>query len=107
MASPLLGKTIRWTFADGPVAGKTFEHVFNDDGSVDWCMVDGDERSPLHHESPASVDQIDDEVAVVSYRASSGYTLTVVLDLTDFRMIGFGSNSDMWSRQEGRFDVLK
>ena len=69
------------------------------------CMVDGDKRSPMHHEATASLDQMDDDVAVVSYRAGSGYTLTVVLDLADFRMIGFGSNSEMWSRQEGRFDL--
>ena len=30
----LIGKTVRWTFADGPVAGKTYEHTFNADGSV-------------------------------------------------------------------------
>jgi hypothetical protein len=37
----LSGKSIRWTFADGPMAGTTFEHLFDDDGSVTWRIVDG------------------------------------------------------------------
>jgi len=106
MASALLGKTIRWTFADGPVAGKTFEHTFGDDGSVQWCSVDGDKRGQMHQERPAALEQISDDVVIVSYRAASGYTLTVALDLDDHRMVGFASNSEMWSRQEGRFDIL-
>ena len=37
MASdPIRGKTIRWTYDDGPMAGKSFEHTFGDDGVVTW-----------------------------------------------------------------------
>jgi hypothetical protein len=32
----LRGKTVRWTFGDGPVAGMLFEHVLNEDGTVVW-----------------------------------------------------------------------
>ena len=37
----LSGKTIRWIFNDGPVAGTTFEHTFHEDGTVTWRGVDG------------------------------------------------------------------
>jgi len=30
----LSGKRIRWIFADGPIPATTFEHSFNEDGSV-------------------------------------------------------------------------
>jgi hypothetical protein len=32
----LRGKTVRWTFTDGPMAGTPIEHTFNDDGPVVW-----------------------------------------------------------------------
>ena len=44
----LLGRTIRWRFSDGPVAGQTFEHTFNADGSVVRRSVDGKEPTKLH-----------------------------------------------------------
>ena len=37
----LRGKTLRWTFTDGPVAGTLFEHTFHDDGSVVWRVLEG------------------------------------------------------------------
>ena len=40
MNDPITGSTIRWTFDDGPVAGKTFEHVFEADGGVSYRVVD-------------------------------------------------------------------
>ena len=36
MSDPVRGKTIRWSYDDGPVAGKTFEHTFTDEGTVSW-----------------------------------------------------------------------
>ena len=37
----LRGKTLRWTFTEGPVAGTLFEHTFQDDGSVVWRVLEG------------------------------------------------------------------
>jgi len=34
-------KTVRWTFAHGPMAGIPFEHAFNQDGSVVWRILAG------------------------------------------------------------------
>lgn len=36
----LRGRTLRWTFADGPTAGTTYEHTFNDDGSIGYGGAD-------------------------------------------------------------------
>src|SRR2546428_9775306 len=36
---PLRGKTVRWTFEDGPTAGTTFEHRFSPDGTVEYRAV--------------------------------------------------------------------
>lgn len=74
----LLGRTIRWTCTDGPVAGQTFEHTFNDDdGNVVWRSVDGKDSTKLDREKFSAVAPINDDVVVVSYLAASGHALTV------------------------------
>jgi hypothetical protein len=35
----LAGRTIRWTFDDGPTAGTTYEHTFSQNGTVTWRDV--------------------------------------------------------------------
>ena len=37
----LAGRVFRWTFADGPTAGKTYEHTFSTDGTVAFKEVGG------------------------------------------------------------------
>jgi hypothetical protein len=101
----LRGKTLRWTFDDGPAAGKTFEHRFNDDGTIEWRAVGTAKPGPPTRERQAASADFGDRVSVVSYRAASGHTLTVVLDFGGMTMVGFGSNSDMWSQQSGHFEV--
>jgi hypothetical protein len=101
----LQGKTLSWTFDDGPVAGKTFEHRFNDDGTIEWHAAGAAAAKTTLERECASADT-GDRASVVSYRAASGYTLTVVLDFAEMTLLGFGSNSDMWSQQRGRFAVV-
>ena len=102
----LLGRTIRWRFNDGPVAGQTFEHTFDTDGSVVWRSVDGQDPSELHHEKFAAVAPVSDDVVVVSYVSASGYTLTVALNLATSQMVGFASGHDTWAQQKGTFELL-
>lgn len=102
----LLGRTIRWRFTDGPVAGQTFEHTFNTDGSVVWRSVDGSDPTKLNHEKFGAVAPVSDDVAVVSYVSASGYTLTVALNLAQGRMVGFASGHDTWTQQKGSFELL-
>ena len=101
----LQGKTLSWTFDDGPVAGKTFEHRFNDDGTIAWHAAGAAAgKSSLEREC-ASAD-VADRVSVVSYRAASGYTLTVALNLETSQMVGFASGHDTWAQQKGTFELL-
>ena len=102
----LLGRTIRWRFNDGPVAGQTFEHTFNTDGGVVWRSVDGQDPNELHHEKFAAVAPVSDDVAVVSYVSASGYTMTVALNLATSQMVGFASGHDTWAQQKGTFELL-
>ena len=101
----LTGKTLRWTFTDGPVAGKTYEHTFNADGSVSYRSVDDTVTGKATREKFCATDRINEHVFVISYRAVSGYTLTVVLNFADHRMIGYASNEEAWYRQQGTFEI--
>ena len=35
-SSPIKGRKMRFTWNDGPTRGKTFEHMFHENGTVDF-----------------------------------------------------------------------
>jgi hypothetical protein len=105
MKDPITGSTIRWTFDDGPVAGKTFEHVFEADGGVSYRVVDGAKSAKSTREEKYEVAPLSDSVCAVSYLASSGYTLTTVLDFSTHRCVAFASNEEGVTVQRGSFRV--
>jgi hypothetical protein len=39
-SSAITGKTIRFAWKDGPTGGKTYEHIFHRDGTVEWHEAD-------------------------------------------------------------------
>ena len=103
----LMNKTVRWTFADGPVAGKTFEHRFNADGSVDYWRVDaGSPKGAPAHEKHCALVEVAQSVEAVSYLAASGFTLTALLNFDTMRIIAIASNDKQWFQQEGTFEVV-
>ena len=108
MATPtsLEGRTIRWTFSEGPTAGKTFEHTFNADGSVDYWMLGPTGKGKPTHEQKCATTRVGDDVFVVSYLSGSGYTLTVILHLPTGTMVGFASNQTQWFEQRGAFTLV-
>lgn len=101
----LQGKTIRWTFQDGPTKGHTFEHTFAGDGTLAWHGTGPGSKE--HHESASAVVKVSDDVHMVSYLSKeSGYTLTVALNLDTHIALGFASNGKDWVQQSGSFEVL-
>lgn len=104
--SSLTGKTIRWRFDDGPVAGMTFEHVFHEDGSVTWRYVDGEHEGATAREESYAAVKVNERTWAVSYLAASGHTLTVVLDIDDGRAFGFASNEKSWHSFHGTFELV-
>jgi hypothetical protein len=105
MHDPITGSTIRWTFDDGPTAGKTFEHVFEADGGVSYRVVDGTKSAKSTREEKYEVAPVSENVCAVSYLASSGYTLTTVLDFSSQRCVAFASNEEGVTVQHGSFSV--
>jgi phenolic acid decarboxylase len=104
-ADAIVGKTIRFSWDDGPTKGETHEHVFNADGSVDYRKVGSDKGKPTHEKKYGAV-RVADKVYLVSYLGSAGYTLTVVLNFDDHRIAGFASNDKQWFPVKGTFEVM-
>jgi len=101
------GKTLRWTFADGPVAGIPFEHTFNEDGSVVWRALGGPMKGSSAHEKEYAAVKIGQDVYAISYLSASGHTLTVVLNFKNKHMNGFGSNDKKWFSMTGTFETVR
>jgi hypothetical protein len=103
--NPIVGKSIAFTFADGQMAGKTFEHTFDADGSVSFQSVDGDERGKPTHVDHCEVETVRDDVYAISYMGDAGYTLTVILDFDSEELVSFASNDKGVTVQHGTFEV--
>jgi hypothetical protein len=120
-SDPLRGKKIQWTYDDGPMAGKTFEHTFGEDGTVTWQETGGKNKSTkppsngtqktakpgAEAKAKYEVAPINEDVCAVSYLSESGFTLTSVLDFDSGRVVSFASNEKELIRQRGMFEVAE
>jgi len=119
-SDPVRGKTIRWTYEDGPMAGKSFEHTFGADGTVSWREAGGPEKNTTQAtngqqkektgkprtepKAKYQVAPVNEEVCVVSYLSASGYTLTSTLDFASGTVVSFASNEKELVLQRGMFE---
>jgi len=101
------GKTVRWTFADGPMAGIPFEHAFNQDGSVVWRILAGTMKGGSGQEKEYAGIKIGEGVFAVSFLARSGHTLPVILNFKNKHMNGFASNDKTWFSMTGTFEMVQ
>lgn len=101
------GRTIRWTWTEGPTAGVTHEHVFRSDGTVEWRVLSGPQKGHSAVEDEYEVFEISENVYALSYLASSGYTLTVLLNFESGEMFGFASGQGQWYPGRGTFEVVE
>jgi hypothetical protein len=117
-SDPLRGKTIQWTYDDGPMAGKRFEHTFGNDGTVTWRETERGTKPPANGKQKAGkpvteakakyeVAAINDDVCAVSYLSKSGFTLTSVLDFASGTVVSFASNEKELVPQRGMFEVAE
>jgi hypothetical protein len=114
-SDPIRGKTIRFTFSDGPMAKKTFEHVFDAKGTVSFRLIGGDAASSTGKKAKGDDNKkapepkydfamLRDDVGAISYLGSGGYTLTTVLDFKTKKIVAFSSNEKGVSMQNGIFE---
>jgi hypothetical protein len=112
MRDQVRGTTLRWTFTEGPQEGKTYEHTFHEDGTVTYRAVEnesdsnqtGNAGTPGERPTYAAY-ALSDTVHLVSYRADSGFTLTVALNFDDHQLVSIASSSEQWFPARGTFEV--
>jgi hypothetical protein len=108
-ADAIRGKTISLKWTEGPTKGKTYDHVFHVDGTVEWherdAKVTETPKGAAKERPEYGAMKITDEIYAVSYLAPSGFTLTVVLNFRDNRMVGFASGANQWFPLRGTFEV--
>lgn len=103
----LSGRTLRWTFEDGPTAGSTYEHTFESDGSVVFRKMEGDKGGKPTREKQYASFEVAPATHLVSYLGASGYTLTIALNFDTGRMYGFASNDKEWYPVSGTMEAVK
>jgi MoaF N-terminal domain len=117
-ADAIRGTTMRWAWTEGPTQGKVHEHVFHDDGTVEWRdagsappkkqpkVAAGAQGSTRPERVPYAAFEVTPEVFAVSYLSSSGFTLTVVLNFATKQMVGVASGGKDWYPLRGTFEVV-
>jgi hypothetical protein len=113
-AAEIRGKTMRWTWTDGPTKGTVHEHAFHEDGTVEWRAVaplPTDKRpagaKPGGERPEYAAMRVAPDIFLVSYRAASGYTLTVVLEFGSRELQGIASGATDWHPVRGTFEVIE
>ena len=99
----LVGKTLRFHFSDGPMKGKDFDHVFRQDGSVEWGAPGGDKTK----NDKATLVKVGDGCFLASYLGAKGYTLTTALNSQTGKLVAVASDGKEWSTQHGTFKVVE
>ena len=106
------GKTIRFSWTGGPTQGTTQEHLFHQDGTVEWHSVESDRKAAPKKSGappervPYTAADVTDDVCMVSYLSHSGYTLTVVLNFPAEAIVGVASNEKNWFPVRGSFELM-
>ena len=102
-SDPIKGKAFRWTFTDGQMKGKTFDHNFGTDGRVKFGCTDGTMKGEAKYE----YSRVNAEVYAVSYQVDAGYTLTTILDTESHEIVAFSSNEKELQMQHGTYEGAK
>ena len=98
----LVDRKLRFTFDDGPMAGKSFDHVFHKDGSVEF----GAPGAATTTSKDAALVKVADGFFLASYLGPKGYTLTIGIDAEGGKLVAFSSDGKQWSKQVGSFAII-
>lgn len=107
-AGAIRGTTMRWAWTEGPTKGMVHEHVFHDDGTVEWHDAgSGPPMKPSKERPPYAAFEVTSEIFAVSYLSpASGFTLTVVLNFATRQLVGVASGGKDWFPLRGTFEVV-
>ncbi|HYS56136.1 MAG TPA: hypothetical protein VER58_20445 [Thermoanaerobaculia bacterium] len=102
------GHTVRWKWTEGPTAGKTYDHTFENDGSVVFREVQaGSAQGNGTRVKKYASFEVAPDVELVSYLGDHGFTLTVAMNYDTGKIYGIASNDKQWFPVAGTFEVVK
>ena len=103
------GRTVRFVWTDGPTQGKTHEHRFHHDNTVEWhaAGIDaGNDRAASKERPEYFAADVGNDACFVSYLSKSGYTLSLVLNFVRGTIVGVASNEKQWMPVRGRLEMV-
>jgi hypothetical protein len=117
-ANKISGRTIRLNWTEGPTKGQAHDHLFHDNGTVEWHAADATKK-PSNQDTasegkprkaaekvPYAATQVSKDVAVFSYKSGADFTLTAVLNFVDYGVTGFASGGKDWFPVAGTFEIV-
>jgi hypothetical protein len=105
--SDVRGKTLRFTWTDGPTQGATHEHVFHEDGTVEWHSAAAGTKQDRPERVRFADERVAEGVRLASYLSRSGYTLTLVLNFQRRSIAGVASNDSQWMPVHGTLEAAQ
>jgi hypothetical protein len=100
------GTTQRWVIEAGPLAGTTLDNAFHDDGSVTWREVTGAGQGERGRARQFHVEAVAADLYLLSFSIAPGAVLTVTVDFSTRRLVGFKTGPGTWTTIRGLFRTL-
>ena len=116
-ASAIRGTTMRWAWTEGPTKGKVHEHVFHDDGTVEWRDAVGAPKKPSKQagrpestrpeRAPYAAFEVTPKVFAVSYLSRRPASRSPSCSTSPPRqLVGVASGGKEWFPLRGTFEVV-
>ena len=103
----LKGKTITWTWAEGAFKGGKYQATLLTNGKIHWKGLEGAEKGQEAIDKEYSVVKVSEDVHVLSWLESVGWTVTVTINLKENTAFGFVSNKNEWYPLAGAVESIK
>jgi hypothetical protein len=98
--------TQRWMIETGPWAGTTLDCSFHDDWSVTWREVTGARQGEKGRARQFHVEAVTADLYLLSFAITPSVVLTVTLDFSTQRLVGFKTGAGTWIAVRGLFRPL-
>jgi len=100
------GTAQHWVIEAGPMAGTMLDIAFHDDRSVTWREVTGARQGESGRARQFHADAVTADLYLLSFSIAPGVMLTVTVDFSTSRLVGFKADGDTWIAVRGSFRTL-
>ena len=101
----LSGHTLRLNWDTGPMKGRSYDHEFREDGTVEFRVAGTPKVIGAERPAYFALD-VGPDALLMSYLSRNGFTLSVALNYADGTCVAIASNEKMLSPSTGTFTVV-